>query len=150
MRCCVPHPARNSPTFRGVENRPPHLRHPPSRPFSVIVVVNAPATSLALHTATELVLCPMRHSEYCHDTCGLPKQPDILAFHPARSKSTERTAPVPPTAKSVAGSSTRLLISTHGPTSAPERQPAIQAKAPCCRQSGTHPSLMRVKSGVDA
>ena len=148
-RCCVPHPGRNSSSGRGVEIAPPHVRHPPSRLFSVIVVVNAPATSLALYTAMELARCPMLRSEYRHDTCGLPKQPDISAFHPAHLRSIEPTAPAPLTGKSVAGSSMRLLISTHGLTSAPGRQPAIQARAPCCPQSGTHLSRTRAKSGAD-
>src|SRR6516164_773038 len=60
----------------GIENGSPYFRHPPSRPFSVIVAVNAPPTSLALHAASELFRCPILASPYRHDTCGPLKLPD--------------------------------------------------------------------------
>ena len=37
----------------------------------------------------------MPASAYRHDTCGLPKQPDISAFHPAPSRNIEPTELVP-------------------------------------------------------
>jgi len=72
-----------------------------------------------------------------------------LSLSPSTSRNIEPTALVPLTGKSAAASCTRLPISTHGQTSAPEPRRAIQAPAPYSRQSGTLPSPMRERSGAD-
>src|SRR5882672_4590479 len=114
-----------------------------------MVSADAPAISPPHQTTTEPRRCLIRTPACRHDTCGLPKQPDISAFRLALWKNTEFTAPVPPIAKSAPASSTRLLTSTHGPIAASEPQPAIPASAQCCRQSGTLLSLTQEKSGAD-
>ena len=75
-----------------------------------MVSADAPVIALAYQTTMEPLRFPIRTPVCRHGTCGLRRQHDFSAFHPAPWKNTAFTGLAPLTGRSGPVSSTQWLI----------------------------------------